>query len=152
MQPLPHYYDVTVSATETGPAELHAQGLDALNSAPPREFGGPGNLWSPETLIVGAVADCFILTFRAVAVVSRLPWTKLTCEARGTVDRVEGTTRFTAVNLRAQIVLPADSDADKARRMLEKAEQACLVGHSLKCNVTLETAVIFDQHALAPTA
>jgi peroxiredoxin-like protein len=152
MQPLPHQYNVTVSAHETGPAEIQSPGLNSLTSAPPREFGGPGNLWSPETLIVGAIADCFVLTFRAVAAVTRTPWAKLVCEARGTVDRIEGTTRFTAVQLFARLMLPAAGDADKAQRLLEKAEKACLVGNSLKCRVELETTVTFQEPAFAPTA
>jgi organic hydroperoxide reductase OsmC/OhrA len=31
------------------------------------QLGGPGGQWSPETLLVAAAAECFILTFRAVA-------------------------------------------------------------------------------------
>ena len=43
------------------------------------EFGGPGDLWSPETMLAGAVAGCFILTFRAAARASSasIPWRKL---------------------------------------------------------------------------
>jgi hypothetical protein len=38
---------------------------------------------------VAAVADCFALTFRAVAKASQLQWTKLLCDADGTLDRSE---------------------------------------------------------------
>jgi hypothetical protein len=34
----------------------------------PREFDGRGNQWSPESLLAAALADCFVLSFRAVAV------------------------------------------------------------------------------------
>jgi len=64
---------------------------------------GPGDRWSPETLLVGALADCFILTFRAVANASSLPWIRLRCEAEGVLDRVERMTRFTAVTLVPQL-------------------------------------------------
>jgi len=152
MQPLPHYYDVTVTASEEGSAEIASRGLNPLVSAPPSEFGGPGNLWSPETLTVAAAADCLVLTFRAIASASKFRWTKLNCDGQGTVDRSDGVIRFTAIQLRARLVLPAGADAEKARRLLEKAENACLVGNSLKCQPTLETDITFEEPALAPTA
>jgi peroxiredoxin-like protein len=152
MLPLPHHYDVTVTAIENGPAEITAQGLKALNSAPPREFDGPGDLWSPETLLMGAVADCLVLTFRAIANVSKVKWSTVVCTARGTVDRADGVTRFTAIRLRVHLTVPNDVDAEKARKALEKAEKACLVGNSLKCVPTLETEVTIEEPALAPSA
>jgi hypothetical protein len=45
MQPLPHHYNVAVTAGEQGPTEITSAGLNPLISAPPREFDGPGNLW-----------------------------------------------------------------------------------------------------------
>ena len=152
MQPLPHYYDVTVTASEKAHAEITSRGLSPMASAPPPEFDGPGNLWSPETLTVAAVADCLVLTFRAIANTSKLRWTTLVCDAKGTVDRSDGVTRFTAIQLHARLVLPTGSDADKARRVLEKAKKACLVGNYLKFEPALETDVRFEEPALAPTA
>jgi peroxiredoxin-like protein len=152
MQPFPHHYNVTVTATETAPAQISSPGLNTMLSAPPAEFDGPGNLWSPETLTVAAVADCLILTFRAIASVSRLRWTKLVCDGKGAVDRSDGVIRFTAIQLHAHLVLPAGTDAEKARRLLEKAENACLVGNSLKFAPALEAEITFEDPALAPSA
>jgi organic hydroperoxide reductase OsmC/OhrA len=152
MQPLPHNYHVTVSAYEKGHSEIKSRGLTPIISAPPAEFDGPGNLWSPETLIVAAVADCLVLTFRSIANASRLDWITFVCDATGTVDRSDGVTRFTAVQLHAQLVLPAGSDREKAFRLLEKAEKACLVGNSLKCKPELKLDVTLEEPALAPGA
>jgi uncharacterized OsmC-like protein len=152
MQPLPHYYNVTVAAGEKGPTEITSPGLDPLISAPPREFDGPGNLWSPETFVVAAVGDCLVLTFRAIAKVAKISWTNVVCDATGVVDRLEGITRFTEVRLHVRLSVPFGADAEKARQVLEKAEKACLVGNSLKCEPTIDAEVIVEQPALAPTA
>jgi peroxiredoxin-like protein len=152
MQPLPHHYAVTVAASEKAPAEITSRGLNPLDSAPPSEFDGPGNLWSPETLTVAAVADCLVFTFRAIANASKLRWTKLVCDGSGTVDRSDGVIRFTAIQLHARLLLPAGADQEKARKLLEKAEKACLVGNSLRFEPTLEADVTFEEPALAPTA
>jgi organic hydroperoxide reductase OsmC/OhrA len=152
MKPLPHHYDVTVKATEKNAVEITSRGLTALVSAPPPEFDGPGNLWSPEMLMVAAVADCLVLTFRAVAKLSKLQWNNLVCNAQGTVDRSDGVTRFTGIHLRVDLSIPAGSDLTKAQSILEKAEKACLVGNSLKCTPTLEVNLTLEEPALAPSA
>ena len=141
MQKLPHRYRVQASAEPEGSVALASQGLDTLATAPPAEYGGPGDRWSPETLLVGAAADCFGLSFSAIAGASSLPWVALRCEAEGCVDRVEGVTRFTSLKLHAFLTLPEDADAEKARRLLEKAKRACLVTSSLVCPVSLEIEV-----------
>jgi organic hydroperoxide reductase OsmC/OhrA len=151
MHPLPHQYDVTVTANE-GQAEITSPRLNPLLSAPPLEFDGPGNMWSPETLTVAAVADCFAMTFRAVANASKLKWTTLVCDAKGTIDRVDGMTRFIAVQLHARLALPFGGDLEKGHRALEKAEKACLVGNSLKCQPTLDAEVTVEERVLAPSA
>jgi peroxiredoxin-like protein len=142
MQDLPHHYHVNASAEAEGNITLKAEDLPQLVTGPPAEFGGPGDQWSPETLLVGAVADCFILTFRAIARASKLEWTNLECSAEGVLDRVERVTRFTAFTVRATLTVPAGSDPDKARRLLEKAEGSCLITRSMLAETHLEAEVI----------
>jgi organic hydroperoxide reductase OsmC/OhrA len=111
----------------------------------PAEFGGPGGQWSPETLLVAACVDCFLLTFRSVAQASKLEWQSLDCEGEGIVDRVDGKTRFTGLALRARLRLPAGGgDPSRAQRILEKAERACLVTTSLVFERKLEAEVAVD--------
>ena len=141
MQPLPHQYRVKGAGRITGEVELTAERLTVLQSAPPAEFDGPGDRWSPETLLVGAVADCFILTFRAIAKASRLSWISLDCDVTGTLDRVDRVTQFTRFDMRAHLVVPAGDDTDRARHALEKAERNCLISSSLKASITLDAAV-----------
>jgi peroxiredoxin-like protein len=152
MQPLPHHYNVSIRAGEEGSVEITSPGLSTIVSAPPPEFGGPGDLWSPETLMVAAVADCFVFTFRAIAAASRLRWTNLYCGGEGTVDKADGVVRFTAIRLRARLVLPSSADEEKARKLIEKAEKACLVGNSPKAQPTVEAVIICEDGVLAPTA
>jgi organic hydroperoxide reductase OsmC/OhrA len=141
MQDLPHRYHVTATAAVEGDVGLSASRLPELRSASPAEFGGPGDRWSPETLLTGAVADCFILTFRAVARASKLEWTALRCEATGTLERIDRVTQFTNIDLRVRLTIPAGVDQALAHRALEKAEHGCLVSNSLKAPVRLESAI-----------
>lgn len=142
MQELPHHYIVGASAAHDGQVMLESEGLQAIENASPREFGGPGNLWSPETMLAGAVVSCFILTFRAVARASSFPWLSLVCAGEGRLDRADGTVRFTEFTLRPTLRVRAGSDRDRAIRILEKAERGCLVANSLRSTVRLEPTVI----------
>lgn len=137
MQAFPHHYAVTANGSGTGDVELQADGLPTLPSASPTPFDGPGDRWSPETLLVAAVGDCLILTFRAVARGSSFAWTSLECDVTGTLDRIERTTRFVAFDVRARLQVPHGTDPDRARQVLEKAERSCLISNSLNAAIHL---------------
>ena len=142
MHAFPHQYTVSASGRPDGDVAISGGDLPELATAPPPQFDGPGDRWSPEELLVGAVANCFILTFRAIARASKLEWTDLECSAEGTLDRVDRVTKFTAFTVRASLTVPGGSDADKAAKLLEKAENSCLITRSLEAGTHLEAEVI----------
>jgi len=138
VQAFPHLYQVSGSGTPSGRVLLCHQGLETMQSSPPVGFGGPGDAWSPEGLLVAAVADCFILTFRSVARASKLEWLSLEVHAQGKLERIDGVTSFTGFALRATLGIDADVDEVLARAALERAERGCLVSNSIKAPVHLE--------------
>jgi organic hydroperoxide reductase OsmC/OhrA len=147
MNPLPHRYSATAFASVEGDVAVEAPRVPKFVSAPPAEFGGPGDRWSPETLLVAAVADCFLLTFRAIAAVSRLEWTSLGCEVVGTLDKVDRVMQFTGFVIRPRLLLPSDANKEQALRLLTRTEQVCLVTNSLKSACRLEPSVEFAPSA-----
>lgn len=133
MQPLPHIYSVTGSAAAAGQVILSTQGAPDLASAAPSQFDGPGDRWSPESLLAAAFSSCFILTFRSVARASKLEWNRVECVVQATLGRVEGVTQFTRVVTRVTLTIPESADTMLAERALAKAEHGCLIGNSLRC-------------------
>lgn len=142
MHDLPHHYRVEAVSGPEGEVSLSGDGLNTLSTAPPVEFGGPGDKWSPETLLVAAVADCFILSFRAVSRASRLTWTSLECAVEGTLERDDGMLKFTDFLVHATLSAPDDVDEEKAHRILQKAEKYCLITNSLSATTRLEAVVL----------
>ncbi|MBK8743731.1 OsmC family protein [Propionivibrio sp.] len=142
MQKLPHYYRVSANADLEGDVSLSSDGLETLPSAPPQEFGGPGDRWSPEALLIAAVADCFILSFRAIAKASKLSWLSLICDVEGTLDRSEGKIKFTEFKVNATLDVPPDTNEQRAQRILEKAEASCLITNSLSGTTHLNAVVV----------
>lgn len=145
MQDFPHHYTAVATAEAVGDVLLEGDGLPTLQTASPPQFGGPEGRWSPETLLIASVADCFILTFRAIASASKLPWAALSCEVEGTLDRVDRVTQFTRLDVRAALHVPPEANEDRAHRLLERAEQICLVTNSLKAERHLDAEVIVSE-------
>lgn len=141
MHDLPHNYAVSAAAGAEGNVSLTSPGLADLESAAPAEFGGPGDQWSPETLLVAAVADCFILSFKAIARASKLDWNTLSCDVNGVLEKVERVTQFTGFDIRATLEIPEGSIESKALRLLEMAEKSCLITNSLTAESHLQAEV-----------
>lgn len=141
MHDFPHNYAVTARADADSNVSLSSKGVAEIESAPPVEFGGPGDRWSPESLLVASVADCFVLSFRAIARASRFEWHGVHCDVDGVLDRVDGQSRFTAFQVSAVLSVPAGTDPAKATRLLEKAEHACLITNSLIAKSELTTRI-----------
>ncbi|MEE4161527.1 MAG: OsmC family protein [Woeseiaceae bacterium] len=145
MQEYPHIYVVSAAGAAEGHVTVASEGVSELPTMPPVEFGGPGGFWSPESLLVAAVANCLILSFRGTARAARLDWTSLSCDVHGELDRVDRVTRFVSFRISADLVVPAGTNVDKALRLLGKAEQTCLITNSLHADTHLEASVRVQQ-------
>jgi len=141
MKPYPHTYSVSASASAIGVVTVVSPGLPAIETAPPPEFDGPGGVWSPETLLVAAIADCFILTFRGVSRAAHFDWISLEAHVDGTLERDAGVTQFVRYTTRALLTVPPNTEHAKARELLERAEKVCLVANSLRGTRALEVQV-----------
>ena len=142
MKPFPHSYRVYMTGRASGYADLMTGNLRPLRTAPPPQFDGPGDAWSPEDLFLAAIESCFLFTVQAVARQARLDFIDLDLDVEGTVDRRSGTTRFTEIVLRAVLSVPAGIDHVRARAVLEKTEHACLVSASIATPIRLEAQVV----------
>lgn len=144
MHAFPHNYRVTSTGSTEGSVEVTAAGASAISTYPPPQFGGPEGHWSPESLLVASVADCFIFTFRAVARASKFEWKHLQVEVEGELDRVEKVTSFTKFQIRPKLQLAASGDAAMAKKLLEKSERNCLITSSLKAEVELNCEIVSE--------
>ncbi len=142
MHPFPHRYKVRIGALPAGELTLNADGLAEIRSLPPPEFGGPGGYWSPETLLLAAVGDCMMMTFRAIAKASRFEWRELSAEVEGLLERIDGNSRFTEISTHVRLVVPPGTDASRARKLLEKSEQGCPISNSLSAKKHVDCEIV----------
>jgi organic hydroperoxide reductase OsmC/OhrA len=142
MKPYPHNYQVSAHGSTAGTVPVASQGVPDIQTAPPPEFDGPGDVWSPETLLVAAVANCFIFTFRAVSRAAHFEWEQLECTVDGVLERVSGVAQFSRFSTHATLTVKVGADSAKAQELLQRAEKGCLVANSLRAERHLEAEVI----------
>src|SRR5690606_20625056 len=135
-----HRYNVEVTWNEERKGMMCSPELTSsvgekgcIEVATPPQFpkGIPG-IWSPEHLLTAAVGSCLMTTFLAIAENSKLEFTAFTCKSQGRLDKVDGKLLMTEVDLEPQVTIEHEKDRDRALRILEKAEAACLVSNPIK--------------------
>ena len=133
----------TVAWWSSGQTGL-AKSLSAPNaihfSAPP-EFGGLESRWTPEDLLLAALASCFTTTFRAIAGYSKFEYTDLQVEAEGTVSKAESGYSFSEIILRPTLTIHDEERRNQALNLLQKTKSACLVSKALAIAPALEPDV-----------
>ena len=138
-----HQYNVNVKWNEGRVGELISPELNTkIEVATPPQFPeGVEGIWSPEHLFTAAVNSCFMTTFLSIAENSNLEFKEFSCNATGLLDQVEGKFLMTEVILNPTLVIVKEEDKEKALRVLEKSEKACLISHSINSKVTLNSTV-----------
>ena len=142
MHPYPHVYVAAAGGTPAGPVAVSSPTAPDIATAAPPQFDGPEGYWSPETLLTASVANCFILTFRAISRAARLDWLRLDCKVEAVLEKVEGVTQFSRFETLATLTIAPAADPAKARQLLEKAEHGCLVANSLRGTRKLDARIV----------
>ena len=135
----PHYFNVNLSWISDRKGEISSPELEKeieVATPPPFQKGVEG-IWSPEHLLTAAVNSCFMTTFLAVAENSKLEFELFDCKAKGKLEQVEGKFLMTEVILEPTLVIKKEADRDRAERILQKSEAACLISNSIKSKVSM---------------
>jgi peroxiredoxin-like protein len=122
-----------LAKTDSAPNAIHF-------SAPP-EFGGLDGRWTPEDLLLAALASCFTTTFRALAGYSKFEYIDLQVEVEGAVSKAESGYSFSEIILRPTVTIQAEENRDRALHLLQKTKAVCLVSRALATAPILESHV-----------
>jgi organic hydroperoxide reductase OsmC/OhrA len=134
-----HFYTVNVEwlADKKGILTSPELAQNVEVATPPPFQGGIEQIWSPEHLFTSAVVSCFMTTFLAIAANSKLTYSDFKCNAKGKLEQIEGKYLMPEVLLEAHLTIDNIENKEKAERVLEKSERACLISNSIKSIVTL---------------
>jgi uncharacterized OsmC-like protein len=128
-----------ISSTWTSDVTSAGGSLVSTVAIPP-EFEGPGGGYSPEDFYALALLNCFVATFKVIAEKSRLQFETLQGEGILQVDRNESGVPWMK-SFKMKYVLSGVADAERAKRLLEKTSQSCMILNSVKTEKTFEFEV-----------
>jgi peroxiredoxin-like protein len=138
-----HYYNVEVNWNTDRKGimcspELNKDAGSCIEVATPPEFpkGIPG-IWSPEHLFTAAVSSCLMTTFLSIAENSKLAFVSFSCKSKGKLEQVDGKFMMSEIVLEPTVTITDEKDRERAERVLQKSEAACLISNSVKSKVTM---------------
>jgi len=145
-----HYYNVDVNwNTERKGVicspELNQEKGTCIEVATPPEFpkGIPG-IWSPEHLFTAAVSSCLMTTFLSIAENSKLAFVSFSCKSKGKLEQIDGKFMMSEIILEPTVTIADEKDRERAERVLQKSEAACLISNSVKSKVTMIPTIIIS--------
>jgi len=116
---------------------------DEVDVATPPQFPqGIEHVWSPEHLFTAAVNSCLMTTFLAIAENSKLEFDDFSSQASGKLDMVDGKYLMTEVTLMPLVTIKNEADREKALKVLQKSEAACLISNSIKSSIVFKPEVV----------
>jgi peroxiredoxin-like protein len=151
----PHHYQVNVTWNKDRLGVMCSPELkkneddnSCIQVATPPQFpkGIPG-IWSPEHLFTAAVSSCFMTTFLAIAENSKLDFIHFVCKSSGKLEKLDGKLQMTEVTLLPVVTLADEAESERALKVLEKAEAACLITNSIKSTVIMRPEIIVNVQA-----
>jgi peroxiredoxin-like protein len=121
---------------------------NAIHFTAPSQFGGVEGRWTPEDLLMIALASCFTTTFHAIAGHSKFEYTDLAVEAEGTVSKTDTGYGFNEIVIRPSLTIASEENRQRAISLLHKAKELCLVSRALAAPQRFEIQVEIGRHSL----
>jgi organic hydroperoxide reductase OsmC/OhrA len=115
---------------------------NAIHFTAPPAFGGLDGRWTPEDLLLGAIASCYTTTFRAIAENSKLEYTDLQVEVEAAIGRAKVGYSFGPVTMRVNLTISQPSEEARALKLLHKAEGLCIVTRALSVEKRFDPNVL----------
>ena len=120
---------------------------NAIHFTAPTEFGGLEGRWTPEELLLAAVAGCYTTTLRAIAGGAQFDFTDLQVEASGTVRKADSGYTFSQITVRPNLKIGSADEREQALDLLKRAEKLCLVSRALGTTVKFEPQLEISRSA-----
>lgn len=110
-----------------------------IQASAARAFRGDETRWNPELLLLGALAECHVLSYLRAAVEAELVVTGMACGAEATLEvDADGAGRLAQITLRPEVWLRDEADRERADALHTEAHRLCFIANSLSTPMTVE--------------
>ncbi|MGZ4733252.1 MAG: OsmC family protein [Terriglobales bacterium] len=106
------------------------------------ELGGLQGRWTPEQLLLCALAGCFTTTFHDVARSAKFDYTDLEVEIEGSVrrNRTAGC-NFSEILIRPRLIVQSEDQREAGLNLLRRTKAVCMISRAITVPQTLEPSV-----------
>ena len=122
---------------------------NAIHFSAPPQFGGLEGRWTPEDLLLAALASCFTTTFQSVSLSSKFEYIDLQVEAEGIVSKMEGGYGFREIIIRPNLTMIDEVSREQGLSLLQKTAVLCLVSRAVTPAPRLKIRVEIRKQSLA---
>ncbi|HEY8660670.1 MAG TPA: OsmC family protein [Hanamia sp.] len=138
-----HHYKVNVNWKNDRMGLMSSPVLQStIEVATPPEFPkGMAGIWTPEHLLVAAVNSCLMTTFLAIAENSKFSFVNFESNADGKLEKVDDKYMISEILLTPVLIIHDEADREKALRVLDKSEAACLISNSVKSKIIFQPQI-----------
>jgi organic hydroperoxide reductase OsmC/OhrA len=142
---MPSEYTYRVSAWwtsgRTGLAKCESS-PNTIHFSEAAEVGGLQGRWTPEQLLLCALAGCFTTTFHEVAKGAKFQFTDLEVEIEGSVKRSRTNgCNFAEILIRPRLTVPIADQREPGLALLRRTKALCMISRALTATQTLEPIV-----------
>jgi len=142
---MPAEYTYRVSAWwtsgRTGLAKCESS-PNTIHFSEAAELGGLEGRWTPEQLLLCALAGCFTTTFHDVARSAKFDYTDLEVEIEGCVRRNRNTgCNFSEILIRPRLTVQSEEQCEAGLALLRRAKSLCMISRAITVPQTLEPRV-----------
>jgi organic hydroperoxide reductase OsmC/OhrA len=121
---------------------------NAIHFTAPKEFGGLEGRWTPEELLLAAVAGCFTTTVRSISG-DQFDFTDLQVEASGTIRKSQFGYCFSEIVIQPTVKIACSEERERALDLLKKAERLCLVSRAIDVPLRFEPQIEVTEGVLS---
>src|SRR5215469_14751986 len=106
------------------------------------ELGGLQGRWTPEQLLLSALAGCFTTTFNDVARSAKFEYTDLEVEIEASVRRTRGAgCNCNEILIRPRLTVSTEDRCEAGLMLLRRTKSVCMISRAITVPQTLEPTV-----------
>lgn len=119
---------------------LQHPAVGEIQASAARPFRGDETRWNPELLLLGALAQCHVLSYLHAAATAGIVVTGMTCGAEGTLEvDADGAGRFASITLTPAVTLQDEADRERADALHAEAHRMCFIANSVSAPIEVRT-------------
>jgi organic hydroperoxide reductase OsmC/OhrA len=137
----PHIFKCSVKWTSGRQWDVISSTGLVIKGGSPQAFGGTGNEWSPEELLLASINTCHLSAFYSYSNRKGFEFVSYESEVEGVLEHDGTKIRYTKIVVRPKLVVKSEADIETGVHYIQRAHTMCFMADSVKAEVIVEPEV-----------